>query len=185
MEVSTINHISEATNDTMAMSTTNNNMTTLTTSTLKSPLKFLHNEWIHVGHLWHPDEAANEILDFVKALAAHGVCYALTVKKPMQCNCLASLSSQLEKGPCRVHCICTPTQEQQQKQLIKDVQMSCFIVRGQDQVAKLHCFLLPGSLDHLICIGTYSKLIGYGKDTMITVKKHAESHTTPSHGLKG
>ena len=39
MEVSTINHISEATNNTMAMSATNNNMTTSTTSTVKSPLK--------------------------------------------------------------------------------------------------------------------------------------------------
>ena len=55
MDVSTINHISEVT---MAMPTTNNNMTTLTTSTFKSPLKQLHNEWIHVEHLQHPDEAA-------------------------------------------------------------------------------------------------------------------------------
>ena len=59
--------------------------------------------------------------------------------------------------------------EQQQKQLIKEVQISDFIVRGQDQVAKLHCFLLPGSTEHLICIRTYSKLIGYGKDAMVTV----------------
>ena len=65
---------------------------------MKSPLKCLHNEWRHSGHLQHPDEAANEILDFVKALAAHGVCYALTAKKPTQCNFLASLSSQLEEG---------------------------------------------------------------------------------------
>ena len=63
--------------------------------------------------------------------------------------------------------------------------MSHFIVRGQDQVAKLHCFLLLGSMEHLICIGTYSKLIGYGKDAMVTVKKHAENNMTPSHGLKG
>ena len=77
------------------------------------------------------------------------------------------------------------TQEQQQENLIKDVQMLHFIARGQDQVGKLCCFLLPGSFNHLICIGTYSKLIGYGRDAMITVKKHAESNVTPSHGLKG
>ena len=73
-------------------------MTTLMTSTVKSPLKCLYNEWRCLGHLQHPDEAANEILDFVKALAPHGVCYASTAKKPMKCNCLASLSSQLEEG---------------------------------------------------------------------------------------
>ena len=77
----------------MAMLTTTNDTTTLTTSTIKSPLKCLHNEWSHLGHLQHPDEATKEILDFIQALAVHFVCYALTAKKPMQCTCLASLSS--------------------------------------------------------------------------------------------
>ena len=31
-----------------------------------------------------PNEAAKEILDFVKVVAAHGVCYGLIIKKPMQ-----------------------------------------------------------------------------------------------------
>ena len=55
----------------MAMKTTNNNMTTWTTLTVKPPLKCHHNEWRHFGHLNHPNEAANEILDFVKAHAAY------------------------------------------------------------------------------------------------------------------
>ena len=42
--------------------------------------------------------------------------------------------------------------------------------------------LLPGSFDHLICIWTYLKLIGYGRNVMITIKKYAESNMTPSHG---
>ena len=67
----------------MAMLTTHNDTTTLTTSTMKLPLKRLHNEWSHLGHLQHPDEAAKEILDFIQGLSAHGVCYALTAKKPM------------------------------------------------------------------------------------------------------
>ena len=71
------------------------------------------------------------------------------------------------------------------KQLIKEVQMSHFITRGQDQVAKLCCFLLPGSAEHLICTGTYSKLIGYFKDAMVTDKNHTEINMTPCHGLKG
>ena len=41
-----------------------------------------------VRHLQHPDEATKKILDLIQVLAAHGVCYALTVKKPMQCNWL-------------------------------------------------------------------------------------------------
>ena len=77
----------------MATLTNNNNTTTLTTSTMKAPLKRLHNEWSHLEHLQHPDEATKEMLDFIQALSAHGVCYALTANKPMQCNCLASLSS--------------------------------------------------------------------------------------------
>ena len=80
-------------NNRMATLTTNNNTTTMTTSTMKSPLKCLHNEWRHLEHLQHPDEAPIEILDFIKVLAVHGVCNALTAKNPMQCNCLASLSS--------------------------------------------------------------------------------------------
>ena len=84
-------------NNRMATLTTNNNTTTLATSTMKSPLKCLHNEWSHLGHLQHPDEAAKEIMDCIQALATHGVCYALTAKKPMKCNCLASLSSRLEE----------------------------------------------------------------------------------------
>ena len=74
----------EQMNNRMAMLTTNKDTTTLTTSTMKSPLKHLHNEWSHLGHLQHPDEATKEILDFIKVLAAHGVCYALTAKKPIQ-----------------------------------------------------------------------------------------------------
>ena len=62
----------EATNNTMAMTTTDNNMATLA---LKSPLKCLHNEWRHFRHLKQPNKAANKVLDFVKAVAAHGVCY--------------------------------------------------------------------------------------------------------------
>ena len=54
---------------------------------MKFPLKHLHNEWRHLGHLQHPDEAAKEILDFIKVLAAHGVCNASTAKK--QCNATA------------------------------------------------------------------------------------------------
>ena len=61
----------------MVMLSNNNNITTLTTSTMKSPLKWLHNEWSHLGHLQHPDEAAKEILDCILALAAHGVCCAM------------------------------------------------------------------------------------------------------------
>ena len=91
-----MNNLSEVTNNTMAMTTTKNNMTTLA---VKSPLKCLHNEWRCFGHLKLPDEAANENLDFSKAVGAHGVCYGLTIKKPMQCNCFASLSSKLEEGP--------------------------------------------------------------------------------------
>ena len=45
-------------NNRMAMLTTNNDTTTLMTSTMKSPLKCLHNEWRCLGHLQHPDEAA-------------------------------------------------------------------------------------------------------------------------------
>ena len=77
------------------------------------------------------------------------------------------------------------TKEQQEKILIKDVYMPFFIGRGQEQVGKLQCFLLPASFNHLICIGAYSRLIGYGREAMIMVKKHAEGNTTPSHGLKG
>ena len=176
----------------MATLTTHNDTTTLTTSTMKSPLKRIHNEWSRLGRLQHPDEAAKEILDFIQALSAHGVCYALTAKKPTQCNCLASLSSRLEEGSSFTDQVVSEfiafacqTKEQQQKVLIKDVQMSHFVARGQDQVGKLWCFLLPGSFDHLICIGIYSRLIGYGREAMFTVKKHAESNTMPSHGLKG
>ena len=91
----------EQTNNRMAMLTTTKNTTTLTTSTMKSPLKCLHNEWSHLGHLQHPDEAAKEILDFIQALSAHGVCYALTAQNPTQCNCLAPLSSRLEPSQIR------------------------------------------------------------------------------------
>ena len=80
------------------MLTTNNDTTTLTTSTMKSQLKQLHNELSCLGHLQYPDEAAKEIFEFIQALSAHGVCYALTAKKPIQCNCLVSLSSQLKEG---------------------------------------------------------------------------------------
>ena len=66
-----MNNLSEATNNTMEMTTTNNNMTILA---VKSPLNRLHYEWRCFGHLKHPNEAANEILDFVKAVAAHWVC---------------------------------------------------------------------------------------------------------------
>ena len=91
-----MNDLLEATNNTMAMTRTNNNMTTLA---LKSPLKCLHNEWRHFRHLKQPDEATNKVLDFIKAVAAHGVCYRLTVKKQMQCNCLAKLSSWMDHRP--------------------------------------------------------------------------------------
>ena len=67
----------------MAMLTTHNDTTTLTTSTMKSLLKQLHNEWSPLGHLQHPKEATKEIFDFIQALSAHGVCYTLTAKKPM------------------------------------------------------------------------------------------------------
>ena len=80
--------------NTMATITNNNNMTT---TAMKSTLKCLHNEWRHFGQLKH-DEAANEVLDFIKAVAAHDVCYGLTVKKQTQCNCLAKLSSLLDDG---------------------------------------------------------------------------------------
>ena len=70
--------MSKATNNTMAMTATNNNMNTLTA---EFPLKHPRNERRHFGHPKHPDEAANEILDFVKALAAHGVYYGLTVSQ--------------------------------------------------------------------------------------------------------
>ena len=53
---------------------------------------------VEMGHLQHPDEATKEILDLIMMLAAHGVSNASTAKKPMQCNCLASLSSQLEEA---------------------------------------------------------------------------------------
>ena len=145
-----------------------------------------------MGQLQHPDEAAKEILDFIQALSAHGVCYALAAKKTMQCNCLASLSSRLEEWSSLTDQVVSEfiaftcqTKEQQQKVLIKDVQMLHFIARGHDQVGKLRCFLLPGSFNHLICIGTYLRLIWYGREAMFMVKKHAESNTTPSHGLKG
>ena len=78
--LSTINHNSEATNNTMAMVTTNNNETMLKMMIVKSPLKCLHNEWRCFGHLKHPNEAANGNVDFVKVLAAHGVCHGLTVQ---------------------------------------------------------------------------------------------------------
>ena len=55
--------------------TTNNDTTTLMTSTMKSPLKCLHNKWRHLGHLQHPDEAIKDIFDFIKTLATHDVCY--------------------------------------------------------------------------------------------------------------
>ena len=41
-----MNNLSEATNNRMEMTTTNNNMTTLAEN---SPLKHLHNEWRHFG----------------------------------------------------------------------------------------------------------------------------------------
>ena len=125
MESSTTNDLLEATNTTMAMATTNNNTTTLA---WKSPLKCLHNEWRCFGHQKQPNKAASKALDFTKAVAAHGVCYGLTVKKQMQCNCLAELSSQMDDGPSFVDCVIVELvgfvfqdMEQQQNQLIKEI----------------------------------------------------------------
>ena len=105
-----------------------------------------------MGHLQHPDEATKEILDFIQALSAHGVCYALTAKKPMQCSCLASLSSQLEEGSSFTDQVVSEfftfvcqTKEQQQKVLIKDVQMSHFIARGQVTRPSWQTSVLPAS----------------------------------------
>ena len=56
-----------------------------------------------LGHLQHPDEAAKEILDFIKALAVHGACYAFAAKKTLECNCLASLLTEIRpsrRGEC-------------------------------------------------------------------------------------
>ena len=61
----------EAINNKEVMTTTNNNKITLA---LKSPLKHLHNERRCFRHPKQPDKAANEVLDFVNAVAAHGVC---------------------------------------------------------------------------------------------------------------
>ena len=62
MEVSTINHISEATNNTMATSTTNNNMTPSMTSTVKSPLKchWQQQEQVQTTHTIHTPTATQE-----------------------------------------------------------------------------------------------------------------------------
>ena len=54
-----------------------------------------------MGCLQHPDEATTEILDFIQALSAHGVCYALTVKKPMQCNWLVLFCDTTTNGNMR------------------------------------------------------------------------------------
>ena len=70
----------------MATLTTHNDTTTLTTSTMKSLLKQLHNEWSRLGCLQHANEGAKEILDCIQAPSAYGVCYALTAKKATQCN---------------------------------------------------------------------------------------------------
>ena len=55
-------------NNRMAMLTTNNNTTTLTISTMKSPLKCLHNKWSFLSHLQHPDKATKEIFVFYSGL---------------------------------------------------------------------------------------------------------------------
>ena len=96
MESSATNDLSESKNNTMAKTTTNQQHNNTST---ESPLKHLHNEWRCLGHLNLPDEAANEVLDFIKAVVAHSVCYRLTMKKQTQCNCLAELSSQMDNGP--------------------------------------------------------------------------------------
>ena len=82
------------------------------------------NECRHFGHLEHTDKAANEVSDFIKAVAAHGVCYGLTVKKQMPCNCLAKLSSQMDDGPSSTDFVVAELvgfawqdKEQQQKQV--------------------------------------------------------------------
>ena len=66
------------TNNTMVMPTTNNNMAM---TTLKSPWKQPHNEWQCFRQLKQPNKAVPDVLEFMKALAAHGACYRLTVKK--------------------------------------------------------------------------------------------------------
>ena len=60
-------------NNKMAMLTTTKDTTTLTTSTMKSALKWLHNKRSRLGHLQHPNEATKEILDSIQVLAAHSV----------------------------------------------------------------------------------------------------------------
>ena len=65
MESLTLDCLLESTNNTMAMTITNNNITTFA---LKSPLKYLCNEWRHFGHLKQPDKAANKASDFVKTV---------------------------------------------------------------------------------------------------------------------
>ena len=100
----------------------------MTTVALKAPLKCLQNEWICFRHQKQPDKAANKVFDFIKAVAAHGVCCRLTVKKQMQCNCLANLSSQMDDGPSFMDLVAVELigftfqdEEQQQKRLIKEI----------------------------------------------------------------
>ena len=73
---------------------------------------------------------ANKVLDFVKAVAAHGVCYRLTMKKQTQCNCLAELSSWMDDGTSFTDHVVVELigfafqeKEQQQTQLIKEIQV--------------------------------------------------------------
>ena len=60
-----------------------------------------------------------------------------------------------------------------------------YIAMGKDnKVAKMQCFLLPGSSDHLICFGTYCWLLGYGRGVASTVKRYTATNASPRHGLK-
>ena len=95
----------------------------------------------------------------------------------LTCNCLDNLSLKLDAEPFFLDLIVTELivlacqkKEQQQKLLIRDIHMPRYIAMGQDKVvAKMWCFLLPGSSDHLICFGTYCQLLGYGRGATLTL----------------
>ena len=55
-----------------------------------------------------------------------------------------------------------------------------------ERISKMQLFLLPGSSSsHMICLGTYIQLIGYGRDALQTVKECVKNNTDPTHGLSG
>ena len=129
------------------MLATNNDTTTSTTSTMKSPLKCLHNEESHLGHLYNIQMKPPKKLWIFSCTCCTWciLCIDCQETNEMQLPCLPIFPIRggvilHRPGGFRITFTCQTNE--QQKILIKDVQMLHFIVRGQDQVGKLHCFLV-------------------------------------------